>query len=120
MNGKQVFREQPRKAMRLRDYDYSTPGAYFVTICVQNRECLFGRVENESMKLNDAGKMIGHWWMEVSRKFPSIQMDEYVVMPNHFHAVIVLVGADLRVRPGLSLQLGDESEPGGQADKADT
>ena len=88
-----------RKSIRLQEYDYSQPGAYFVTICTQNRECLFGHISNEKIILNDAGKVVVKWYHELQNKFSDIKCDEYSVMPNHFHAVIVNVGADLCVCP---------------------
>jgi putative transposase len=74
-----------RRSIRLRDYDYSLPGAYFVTVCTQDRVCLFGNVAGNTMRLNDAGQMIEQWWFELNRKFPTVESDEFVVMPNHFH-----------------------------------
>lgn len=98
-----------RKSIRLEGYDYSQAGLYFITICVQNRECLFGEiVPTGEMILNDAGRMIVKWYNELENKFPDIRCDEMVVMPNHFHCIIenvgilganVPVGADLRVCP---------------------
>jgi REP element-mobilizing transposase RayT len=98
-----------RHSIRLKDYDYSQAGAYFVTICVQNRECLLGEVVDNEMTLNDAGQMVERWWGELPNKFPSIELDACVVMPNHFHGIIVLtdVGGDLCVAPG-----GDVHESG--------
>ncbi len=91
--------ERHRRSIRLRDHDYSQVGAYFVTICVQHRECLFGDIVDDEMRLNDAGRMVERWWGELGNKFPSVEPAEYVVMPNHFHGIIVIVGADLCVRP---------------------
>ncbi|QLH54998.1 MAG: hypothetical protein CH6_4533 [Candidatus Kapaibacterium sp.] len=88
-----------RRSIRLKDYDYSQAGAYFVTICTQNRECLFGNIENGKMVLNDAGKMIEKWYFELPNKFPDIHCDQYIIMPNHIHFIIINVGADLRVCP---------------------
>jgi putative transposase len=88
-----------RRSIRLRSYDYSQVGAYFVTICTQGRLCLFGDVVYGEMKLNDAGWMIESWWLELRNKFPSVEPGEYVVMPNHFHGIIAIVGADLCVCP---------------------
>ncbi len=88
-----------RKSIRLKGYDYAQAGLYFVTICVQNRACLFGEITNETLQLNDAGKMISTWYYELENKFPDIKCGEYIVMPNHFHCVIHNVGADLRVCP---------------------
>jgi putative transposase len=80
-----------RKSLRLQGYDYSQEGAYFVTICAQNRECLFGSVADGKMILNDAGRMIGAWWKKLFEKFPNIIMDEYVIMPNHTHGIVQIV-----------------------------
>jgi REP-associated tyrosine transposase len=80
-----------RRSPRLSDYDYSQEGAYFVTVCVQGRLCLFGEVVDGNMRFNPAGQMIGKWWGELERKFPSVKIDEYfVVMPNHFHGIIFM------------------------------
>lgn len=92
-------RRRRRNSNRLEGYDYSQAGCYFVTVCVQNREELFGEIIDGEMVLNDAGKMAARWWDETENKFPHVELDEYVVMPNHFHGIIVIVGADLCVRP---------------------
>ncbi|MDP2103666.1 MAG: transposase [Candidatus Gracilibacteria bacterium] len=87
-----------RQTIRLRGYDYSQDGAYFVTICVQNRERLFGEVVDGVMGLNDAGRMIQSIWDELGERFHNIRLDECVVMPNHFHGIIFInsnVGAPL-------------------------
>lgn len=88
--------------MRLKDYDYSKPGLYFVTICTQDREHLFGKIinepavanlsvchlENKIMKLNIAGEMIQDWIIELPNKFENIKCDYYIIMPNHLHMII--------------------------------
>ena len=89
-----------RRSIRLKGYDYTQAGAYFVTICTQHRECFFGEIIDGAMQLNDAGQMVEKWWAELTHKFPSVETDEYIVMPNHFHGIIVIVGADLCVCPG--------------------
>ncbi|MCK4356656.1 hypothetical protein KAW44_06215 [Candidatus Bipolaricaulota bacterium] len=91
-----------RHSIRLKGWDYSRAGMYFVTICAQNRVCLFGDVVDGGMRLNDAGRMVEKWWSELNHKFPTVQTHEFVVMPNHVHGIIALVpavGADLRVCP---------------------
>jgi len=89
-----------RRSIRLKGYDYSQAGAYFVSICTHNRACLFGNVVGEEIVLNDAGRMVEKWYFELENKFPDILCDGYVIMPNHFHAIIInAVGADLRVCP---------------------
>lgn len=90
-----------RRSIRLQGYDYSRAGAYFVTICTPNRECLFGEIVPGEMRLNEAGRMVWHWYNELENKFPDIQCDECVCMPNHIHFIVVNVGADLRVRPSV-------------------
>ena len=93
-----------RRSIRLKGYDYSQVGIYYITICTQNRECLFGEIAYEEMQLNDAGKMIEKWYFELMNKFPDIRCGEHVVMPNHFHCIVHNVGADLRVCPNNSGQ----------------
>ncbi|MCK6610508.1 MAG: hypothetical protein L6Q78_05650 [Bacteroidia bacterium] len=86
-----------RKSIRLKGYDYAQAGLYFITICCQNRACLFGEVVNKEMKLNDAGTMVENEWLKLPNRFQNIQLHEYVVMPNHFHAILEIVGATLVV-----------------------
>lgn len=91
-----------RKSIRLRGYDYSRTGAYFVSICTKDRKCLFGDIENQVVALNDAGRMVNKWYVELENKFQDIRCNEYIIMPNH--AIIKKigvnpVGADLCVCP---------------------
>lgn len=90
-----------RKSIRLKGYDYSQAGLYFVTICTQNRAHLFGNIKNGEMILNDAGKMVETEWMKLTDRYKNIQLHEYVVMPNHFHAIFQIVGATLAVAPDM-------------------
>lgn len=75
-----------RKHPRLCYYDYSTPGYYFVTICTHEKRCIFG----SPMHLNQLGRIADAAFGEISEHFPNVQVDKYVVMPNHVHAIIVL------------------------------
>jgi REP element-mobilizing transposase RayT len=79
-----------RRSIRLNGYDYSQCGAYFITMCTQNRECLFGKIIDDKMHLSNAGKMMQKWWLELSNKFPHIELDEYIFMPNHFHSIVLI------------------------------
>lgn len=92
-----------RRSIRLKDYDYSQPGAYFLTICTQNKLSLFGHIIDSEMRLNDAGRMVARWWGKLNCKFPNIQTDTFIIMPNHIHGIIIIrsepVGADLCVCP---------------------
>ncbi|HTM65550.1 MAG TPA: hypothetical protein VL093_04470 [Flavipsychrobacter sp.] len=80
-----------RKSIRLKGYDYSQPGLYFITICVQNNVCLFGKIENDELTLNEAGKMVEKWHGELTNKFNDIRCHEMIVMPNHFHCILEIV-----------------------------
>ncbi len=84
-----------RRSIRLKGYDYSRAGLYFVTICTQNRLCLFGEIEHGEMALNDAGKMVAHQWQELICRFDNIELHEFIVMPNHFHGTVESVGVPL-------------------------
>jgi len=84
--------QRNRCSIRLQGYDYSQAGAYFVTICTQNRECLFGEIANGEMRLNDAGRMVVHEWIKTAEIRDEIELDKWVVMPNHFHGIVVIAG----------------------------
>ncbi len=77
-----------RRSIRLKNYNYAKSGAYFVTICAQNRTCLFGDVKDGEMLLNDAGRMVAKWWLELAVKLPTVTLDSFVAMPNHIHGII--------------------------------
>jgi REP element-mobilizing transposase RayT len=83
-----------RRSIRIKGYDYSRAGAYFVTICTHGRECLFGEIMDGEMRLNDAGQAAQAEWVRLPERFQSIELDEFVIMPNHLHGII-LVGAGL-------------------------
>ncbi|OGB68901.1 MAG: hypothetical protein A2Y94_04085 [Caldithrix sp. RBG_13_44_9] len=82
-----------RRSIRLTGHDYSQAGVYYVTICVQDRVCLFGKINNGELKLNDAGNMVNNWWNKLPQKFTNVELDDYIIMPNHVHGIII-VGAD--------------------------
>jgi REP element-mobilizing transposase RayT len=88
-----------RRSVRLKGYDYSQGGAYFVTMCTHSRECLFGDIIDGRMFLSDSGLMVEKWWCKLSGKFPHVAGDAYVIMPNHVHGVVIIVGADPCVCP---------------------
>ena len=79
-----------RRSIRLQNYDYSQAGAYFVTICVQERVCLFGDVVDGAMQVGNIGRIISVCWAEISDHFPTVDLDAFVIMPNHVHGIIVL------------------------------
>ena len=79
-----------RRSIRLRGYDYSQDGLYFITICTYNREPIFGRIANGKMQLNDAGIIARDAWLDTARIRPNVVLGDFVVMPNHFHAVFAI------------------------------
>lgn len=89
-----------RRSIRLKDYDYSSAGAYFVTICSWNRECLFGDISAGEMHLNEYGEILKRQWLHAVVVRANVELDEFQIMPNHLHGIIVLndtVGATRRV-----------------------
>jgi putative transposase len=88
-----------RRSMRLKSYDYTQAGAYFVTICTQKRHCLFGDIVETEMRLNNAGQMVWTVWDELSVHYSNIELDGFVIMPNHVHAIVILVGVGPRAYP---------------------
>jgi REP-associated tyrosine transposase len=92
---KQNGHRPKRRSIRLPGYNYSGAGAYFVSICTKDRECLFGDIVNQEMVLNDAGQTVATIWNELPNRFYNIELVEYVIMPNHIHGIITIVGAPL-------------------------
>lgn len=92
-----------RNSIRLKNYDYSRAGAYFVTICAWQRGCLFGEIVNGEMVLNEMGRIVVDEWERTPKMRSNVELDVYSIMPNHFHAIIVIhdeiVGAHC-MRPG--------------------
>jgi len=86
------YEKYNRKLNRLIDYNYSNPSDYFITICTKNRMCLFGYMENEIMNLNGFGKIVKKCWLEIPDHFNNIYLDEYIIMPNHIHGIITILG----------------------------
>jgi len=111
-----------RRSIRLKGYDYSQAGAYFITLCTQDRACLFGKVVNGEMRLNHAGRMVLAEWNRLPERFPQVVLDAFVVMPNHVHGILVIadpaptvgatvgatptVGATTRVAPTVGNIIG--------------
>ena len=100
-----------RRSIRLPGYDYRSPGAYFVTLCVQGRECLLGEVVDGEMRLSEWGKIASHYWMRIPDHVNHVQLDAWVVMPNHLHGIVLIVGRG-EASPGRSAST-DDLTPGG-------
>ncbi len=80
-----------RRSVRLKDHDYSQAGAYFVTICTHEKECMFGRVIDGQMRLNEYGRIVEEEWVKTADIRSGVELDASVVMPNHFHGVLAIV-----------------------------
>jgi putative transposase len=80
-----------RRSIRLKGYDYTQAGAYFVTICTKDRACLFGDVADGVMRLNQMGHIVRQCWLAIPNHVPHVLLDEFVVMPNHVHGIIVIM-----------------------------
>jgi hypothetical protein len=93
-----------RRSIRLQGYDYSQAGAYFVTMCTRNRECLLGKIID--------GQMVQTIWDEIPMHYPGIDIDKFIIMPNHIHGIVVVVGAAPRGRPEHG-QPRDDGQPQG-------
>ena len=92
-----------RKTPRLPGYDYATHNYYFVTICVHDKKCIFGKPD----QVNQLGQIAQHYMQQIEKHFPNVKVDNYIVMPNHVHAIII-IGADLKENgfPSLSTVVG--------------
>ena len=99
--------------MRLRGWDYSSPGCYFVTICVKNKECFLANIIDGKVVLNEYGKIVESRWLWLSNQYRYVELDAFVVMPNHVHGLIriipnsVVTGRDLSL-PDLSLPIPEK------------
>jgi REP element-mobilizing transposase RayT len=77
-------------SIRLQTWDYSNNGAYFITICTQDRNHFFGDIQNGNMQLSEIGKLAEQYWMEIPNHFSFIELENFVVMPNHVHGILII------------------------------
>ena len=103
-----------RKSIRLKNYDYSQEGAYFITICTHQRGCLFGNIVNEEMHLNELGKIIQTEWIKSDEIRSEIEIGEFVIMPNHIHGIVIITRrGDRPVAPTPVVHVAPIKEPRG-------
>lgn len=107
-----MFFKNLRKLNRLSNYDYSQPGIYFVTICIKNREELFGSIINECMVLNNIGVIVQDVWVNLPRHYHNIILDTWIIMPNHVHGIVIIndlldVGTGLKPVPTKGYSLSE-------------
>ncbi len=99
-------RSRERKSNRLKGYNYSTPGWYFVTICVKDMNCVFGDVIDENMVLNEVGKIVKKRWLWLRENFEYIGLDEFIIMPNHMHGIVIINNNYTEIIPQIGTILG--------------
>jgi hypothetical protein len=85
-----------RRSIRLKEYDYSTPGAYFVTVVTHGYKCIFGKIINKEMHMNDLGMIVQDCWINIPEHFINVEIEPYVIMPNHIHGIITIRENDRR------------------------
>ena len=100
-----------RRSIRIPGYDYAQPGAYFVTICTYHHIHLFGNVINGEMQLNEYGKIVQFTWQDLINHIQGIELGEFIVMPNHTHAIIHIIGENLGAEPIRANSVGAGSKP---------
>ncbi len=113
-----------RRSIRLKEYDYSRAGWYFITVCTFRGLCLFGNILNGKMNICKAGQMVKKWWFELNNKYPEIELRDFVIMPNHIHGLIEIksdvhsksVGAILCDRPDIHVS-SDSSDQNNKQQK---
>lgn len=91
-----------RRSTRLKNYDYTAPGAYFITICTHQRECLFGEIVDREMQLNEIGQIASDEWLRSVEIRQEIEFDAWVIMPNHVHGIVVIEPVALSVGVGAN------------------
>jgi REP element-mobilizing transposase RayT len=101
-----------RRSIRLRGYDYAQAGAYFITVCTHNREYLFGQITDDGLiQLNVFGRLVEIEWLRTAIIRPYVELDAYVVMPNHFHAILAITEDGSSKKPAPSA--ASETRPTG-------
>jgi putative transposase len=88
-----------RRSIRLQGYDYSQPNMFFVTLCAYERNCLFGEALNNTVHLNEAGKVVKQYWLQIPEHFPQVVLDEFIIMPNHIHGILSIEERDDKSPP---------------------
>jgi putative transposase len=101
--------KKDRKGLRLTGWDYSSEGVYFVTICCHDRQSYFGRICDNEIILSEIGLIATKFWKEIPNHFVHVKLDEYIVMPNHIHGIIILDYSLVRSRHGMTLQSNNGS-----------
>ena len=106
MNARYNRYKHHRHSIRLNGYDYSRPGLYFITICVRNRECILSEINMQAVILTNFGKILEKFWLQLPQHFNNVQLDTYVIMPNHLHGIINIIFDKKGVNPVAAIPAG--------------
>lgn len=107
-----------REATRLPDYDYSTPGAYFVTVCCQSRKRIWGKIDDSRVELSDFGNIVAETWRWLSSQYEYVELDEFVIMPDHFHGILIIkpdMGVGLEAGGSRTAPTSDDEDRRGRS-----
>jgi len=96
------YEKYRHQSLRLKDYNYSSPGEYYVTICTKDKINLFGEIKNGEMVLSENGEIVERYWLEISKHFPFVELDVFQIMPNHLHGVIRIIGYENNVNDNVA------------------
>ena len=99
--------KQHRRSIRLREYDYTSPGWYYITICTHQQAVLFGDIKNGRIVLSPIGKIARGYWFQIPNHFKFVELDEFVIMPNHLHGIVIINNHPGNGDPGVSENLAD-------------
>ena len=105
-----------RRSIRLTGYDYAQAGEYYVTLCVKDRDCILGEILQNEVRLSRIGEIVKQCWEGIPKHFSNAMLDEFIIMPNHLHGIVILVGTRHAVsqpitssqREKIPLQMGEE------------
>ncbi|HXF96814.1 MAG TPA: hypothetical protein VNI61_12005, partial [Gemmatimonadales bacterium] len=110
-----------RRSIRLPHHDYAGPGRYFVTVCTYHRAPVLGRLERRSVRLTEVGRIVRDCWRAIPAHFAGVEVDAFVVMPDHVHGIIIIRGRGAGAAPapsdGTSMHVGGGPEAGGVMDR---
>ena len=95
-----------RRSIRLKNFDYSQPGAYFVTICTISRKWLFGEIHGSAMHTNELGAIVETCWLAIPKHFGHVELDEFIIMPNHLHGIIWITDPETGTACRFSMNMG--------------
>jgi len=99
-----LFKNKYRaESARLKNWDYSWDGYYYITVCTKDRRCLLSEIKDNNIFLSNIGKIAEKYWVEIPKHFPFVKLDDYIIMPNHIHGIIIIENNDINIRRDKAL-----------------